>query len=145
MTDRILFYKSNEPHGYLNNYYRSRMYVFGHWWNNVEAPYQAMKCVKGDDFLKIWRAGTPKEARELGQIVQCVPGWEEIKVDVMEQCVMAKFTQDRDILEKLLLTLDAELIENSPIDSFWGCGADGQGQNNLGKVLMRTREKLKGF
>jgi hypothetical protein len=29
-------------------------------------------------------------------------------------------------------------------DMYWGCGADGTGQNMLGKVLMEVREELKG-
>jgi predicted NAD-dependent protein-ADP-ribosyltransferase YbiA (DUF1768 family) len=42
-----------------------------------------------------------------------------------------------------LATGDEEIIENSPIDSYWGCGADGQGKNMLGKILMETRDILR--
>jgi hypothetical protein len=37
-----------------------------------------------------------------------------------------------------------ELIEDSPIDFGWGCGADGSGQNKLGQILMRIRRELDG-
>jgi predicted NAD-dependent protein-ADP-ribosyltransferase YbiA (DUF1768 family) len=37
-----------------------------------------------------------------------------------------------------------ELIEDSPVDYYWGCGADGSGKNMLGKLLMELREELKG-
>lgn len=143
--DKILFYKSNDPFGFLNNFKRSRMYVYNHWWNNVETPYQAMKCVKSEDFNKIRLAATPREARDLGQTVELVPYWNEVKNDIMAECVMAKFLQNKDFLEQLLATGGAELVEDSPVDSYWGCGADGKGLNHLGKILMQTREKLKGY
>jgi ribA/ribD-fused uncharacterized protein len=42
-----------------------------------------------------------------------------------------------------LSTGDEEIVEDSPIDSYWGCGADGKGQNNLGKILMEVRSRLR--
>jgi len=41
----------------------------------------------------------------------------------------------------LLHTRPAELIEDSP-DNFWGIGKDGNGENNLGKLLMAVRQEL---
>jgi len=43
----------------------------------------------------------------------------------------------------LLSTGDEQIIENSPIDYYWGCGADGSGKNMLGQVLMEIREILR--
>jgi ribA/ribD-fused uncharacterized protein len=43
----------------------------------------------------------------------------------------------------LLLTGDHILIEDSPIDYFWGCGADGTGENYLGKILMSVRGEIR--
>jgi len=34
---------------------------------------------------------------------------------------------------------DAELIEASPYDHFWDCGASGTGLSMLGAILMATR------
>ncbi|KAH9932398.1 uncharacterized protein B0H18DRAFT_1116047 [Fomitopsis serialis] len=50
---------------------------------------------------------------------------------------------DVNLRDMLLGTGDAELIEDSPVDSFWGCGHDGQGRNELGKALMRLRDKMR--
>jgi predicted NAD-dependent protein-ADP-ribosyltransferase YbiA (DUF1768 family) len=36
------------------------------------------------------------------------------------------------------------LIENSPKDSYWGIGKNKDGQNWLGKFLMKLREELRG-
>lgn len=139
----IKFYKTNEPHGFLNNFYRSRMFIYGRWWNWVEAPYQAMKTIVPEERDQIWAATTPRESRNLGQKVTMHDSWNDIKVEVMYQCCLAKFTQNEDLLDRLMDTGEEELIEDSPIDSFWGCGADGKGQNNLGKVLMRVRKDLR--
>ncbi len=139
----IKFYKTRDPYGFLNNFYRSRMFIYGRWWNWVEAPYQAMKTIVPAERDAIWAATSPRQARDLGQTVTLHDSWDEIKVEVMYQCCLAKFTQNHELMEKLLATGDEELIEDSPIDSFWGCGADGKGQNNLGKVLMRVRKDLR--
>ena len=139
----IKFYKSNDPYGFLNNFYRSRFFLYHHWWNWVEAPYQAMKTMDVEAYDKIRLATTPREARDIGQTVPIHDSWEEIKIQVMYDCCLAKFTQNQDLMDKLMGTGEEELIEDSPVDSFWGCGADGKGQNHLGKVLMRVRKDLR--
>jgi len=70
--------------------------------------------------------------------------WKQYNIKAMEIAVWHKFTQDRDLKEELLATGDAELIENSDKDAFWGCGADGKGKNELGKALVRLRAQLRG-
>jgi N-glycosidase YbiA len=39
--------------------------------------------------------------------------------------------------------LAAEIIEDSPVDYFWGCGIDRTGTNQLGRILMQVRTDLK--
>lgn len=121
------------------------MFICGRWWNNVEAPYQASKCVLSSDFHAIWKCKTPREARDLGQLVRLRPEWDEIKERVMYECVFAKFTQHHDLLQQLLDTEHKTLVEDSPIDSYWGRGPNGDGQNKLGITLMKVREELRGF
>ena len=41
--------------------------------------------------------------------------WFDVNVEVMDVILHAKFTQHRDLLEKLLGTGDRELIEDSPV------------------------------
>ena len=43
----------------------------------------------------------------------------------------------------MLSTGSADLMEASPWDTFWGLGKKGDGQNNLGKTLVRVREQLR--
>ena len=42
----------------------------------------------------------------------------------------------------LLSTGERKLIEDSPVDYYWGCGEDGSGVNMLGKLLMELRTEL---
>jgi len=66
-----------------------------------------------------------------------------VKEDVMYRCLIAKFRQNDDARSVLLGTGNAQLIEDSPTDYYWGCGRNGTGQNRLGVLLMRLRGELR--
>ena len=138
----IKFYKIKEPYGFMSNFYKSRIFLWGKWWQSTEAAYQSAKTFDDIEKESIRLAKTPRETRNLGQKVQMRADWDIIKYNVMKECVLAKFVQHHDLLEQLLATGDEELIEESPVDSFWGCGADEKGQNMLGKILMEVRKEL---
>lgn len=140
----IKFYKTSGPHGFLNNFKKARMFIYGRWWNNVEAPYQSQKTLDVGEQLQIWEADTPRKARDLGQKVTMRSNWDKVKDQVMYECVLAKFLQHSDLRRELMKTDPEVLIEDSPVDSYWGCGKDGTGKNMLGLTLMRVRQELKG-
>jgi len=139
----IKFYTSAEPYGYLNNFKKSPMFIYGRWWKNVESAYQSQKTLNFEEFNKILSTKHPREARDLGQLVQLRDDWNEIKIPTMYECVLAKFVQNHDFRERLFSTGIEEIAEDSPVDYFWGLGADGSGENNLGKILMIVRDKLR--
>jgi len=60
----------------------------------------------------------------------------------MEEVLHSKFRQHPDLRIMLLGTGNAGL-EYADADGYWGCGADGQGANQLGRVLTRVREQLR--
>lgn len=74
------------------------------------------------------------------------PMWgESMKLAVMEEVVKRKFIANPDLLDMLLATDDQILIEgNTWGDRFWGVDPVGSenGENHLGIILMRVREKL---
>ena len=85
----------------------------------------------------------PSDAKRLGRHVPLREDWNSIKEQIMYEICKAKFTQNPDLAEKLLETGDAELIEgNWWHDTTWGM-CNGEGQNLLGKILMRVREEIK--
>lgn len=61
----------------------------------------------------------------------------------MREVVLQKFRTHADIREILLATGEEVLVENSPIDYYWGYGKDGSGKNKLGQLLMEVREILR--
>ena len=140
---QLKFYKLNDPGGFMSNFYRSTFKIYGRTWTTVEHAYQAQKCVDDNEYNSIHEAKTPRIARNLGQEVKMRKDWDSVKRSVMKECCMAKFTQDETLKRELLDTGDQELIEDSPVDWYWGCGSDGKGQNMLGKVLMEIREELR--
>ncbi len=60
----------------------------------------------------------------------------------MRAVVLAKFSQHDDLRAQLLATGDAQLVEHTERDAFWGDGGDGSGANMLGRILMDVREQL---
>lgn len=87
---------------------------------------------------------------ELGKVNECIrkykklvsirQDWEAVKVNVMRCGLTEKFTQNENLKKLLLSTGDAELVEDSPYDAFWG--AANNGKNMLGKLLMEARHEL---
>jgi predicted NAD-dependent protein-ADP-ribosyltransferase YbiA (DUF1768 family) len=60
----------------------------------------------------------------------------------MEALLRLKLAQHSWVRERLLATGDAEIIEDSPKDSFWGRGPDWKGKNHLGRLWMKLRAEL---
>lgn len=48
----------------------------------------------------------------------------------MRDAVMAKFTQHDELREMLLATGEAELVEHTTNDAYWGDGGDGSGKKH---------------
>lgn len=140
----IKFYKTADPYGFLNNYSEYKFFIYGKWFRWVEAAYQSQKTLIKEEQDVIWSEKSPKRVRDLGQVCSMRSDWDEVKVSIMKECVMAKFLQHSDLRKQLMNTGDEELVEDSPVDAWWGCGKDGTGKNMLGKILMEVREELKG-
>jgi ribA/ribD-fused uncharacterized protein len=132
---------------FLSNFYESPMKVFtpiaGAWVvPTLEHAYQLFKTNDPDEQRKIAAAYSPGKAKRMGQRVTLREDWEDTKLQVMLSLLQNKFSNPV-LRQKLLDTGDAELIEgNTWGDTFWGV-CKGTGQNWLGILLMRVRDKLK--
>lgn len=141
----IYFYTSNEePYGCFSNFSQHGIEIDGSWWPTVEHYFQAQKFAGHPYAEQIQRASTPKQAAEMGRNrkLPLRPDWEQVKDDVMFQALLCKFKTHPGPRTLLLSTDQEEIVENAPGDYYWGCGADGNGQNKLGKLLMRVRTIL---
>ncbi len=114
----------------------------GHWWLTSEHYYQAHKHIDTPQFEQVRQAPDPTEAKLRGRALPCRSDWEAVKDEVMHRAVLHKFLAHGAIRDRLLATGDEVLIEDSPVDYYWGCGADGSGRNRLGEILMEIRARL---
>ncbi|HUN09481.1 MAG TPA: NADAR family protein [Aggregatilineales bacterium] len=142
----IYFYSSlEEPYGCFSNFSRHGVEIDNVYYKTCEHYFQAMKFDGSTkDMEDVRRAATPKLAAQIGRD-RSRPlrhDWETVKDDVMRRGVLHKFRRHADIQAILLGTGSAELIENSPVDYYWGSGADGTGLNKLGYILMEVRSLL---
>ncbi|KAG8741989.1 hypothetical protein FRC10_002147 [Ceratobasidium sp. 414] len=68
------------------------------------------------------------------------PDWEEVQMDKMDEVLALKFTQHPALGRMLMSTNPAQLLYMW--DAPWGAGPDLKGPNNLGKAIMRCRDRL---
>lgn len=140
----IRFYGRKDPCFAFSNFSRDSFELDGYYWKTSEHYFQAMKFVGTEHFHDVRLAPTPSKAAEIGRdrTRPLRHDWEQVKDKIMYDAIKAKFTQNPDILEVLLGTGSATLIEASPTDKYWGEGKDRSGKNMLGILLMQLREEL---
>lgn len=141
----IYFYSTREQYGCFSNFSPHGFELDNLYWQTSEHYFQAQKFVGTIHLEQIRLVKTPKDAAKMGRerTRPLRQDWEQVKDDIMRQAVLCKFTTHADIREILLDTGNQEIIENSPIDWYWGCGSDGTGKNMLGIILMEVREILR--
>lgn len=127
---------------WLSNFYITDIEYDGIIYKSSEHAFQAAKS--SDKEVREWvgQANTPAEAKKRGRKVVKRDDWEDIRIEVMEEILINKFSK-RPLRQKLRQTGDEELVEvNWWGDKFWGV-CRGVGENNLGKLLMKIRNLIK--
>jgi len=69
--------------------------------------------------------------------------WGQVFLKMMEDVLYLKFKQHPDLRTHLMNTGTALVAYAEPNDSFWGEGPAGQGANELGKAMVRVRDRLR--
>lgn len=144
----IYFYKADAPFGCFSNFSPHPIWIDGVYWQTVEHYYQAHKFVGGKNesaIAEIRKAKTPAEAAQIGRSRphQWRDDWDRVKPHIMWQGVFTKFLSHPDIQAILLSTGDELLVEDSPVDYYWGCGTDRTGLNKLGEIIMNVRQEIR--
>lgn len=106
---------------------------------SVEHAYQAAKThdIKAKRYIATLTAG---QAKRYGKTLVLRKDWEDVKVLIMRDFLMLKFSSHPYLKEKLIDTGSKTLIEgNKWGDTFWGV-CNGAGNNMLGTLLMEIRE-----
>lgn len=141
----VRFYEPEEDYGFLSNFYPSPIAVGGETFPTVEHYYQSRKFVGSEEAelvrAKLISAATPADCFALSRehATLCRPDWHIHRKRDMFRGLIHKFKQYPVLREQLLSTGSATIVENSPTDVFWGCGADHTGENVLGRMLMNIR------
>lgn len=110
---------------------------------SVEHAYQAAKYPYDQrrQFVEV-NAG---QAKRLGQKAPNYNSkkWAKHKYEIMYALNWQKYFNNEILQEKLVMTSGCDLQErNHWGDRDWGTDENGIGENNLGKILMRVREKI---
>ena len=140
----IRFFDKDDPYYEFTNFAPYDVTMAGLVWPTVEHYYQAQKFVDPLRQEQIRAASGATQARTLGQSTRGVrPDWDQRRLEVMKEALIAKFTQHQKLRTLLVGTGDAQLIEASPKDRFLGEGKDGTGENHMGRLLEEVREILR--
>lgn len=128
-------------YAFLSNFYDVPVEYNGLCFYNSEAAFQAQKTLDETERVQFANLDASNSKR-LGRVITLRDDWERVKVQVMYEVCYAKFTQNPHLVKWLIETGDEILVEgNTWNDKFWGI-CNGEGANNLGKILMAIRAEL---
>lgn len=127
---------------WLSNFWPAKIELWELKFPSAENAYQAAKCLYEEDMAQ-FESCSAGVAKIKGRNVKMIPGWDGLKLGLMEEIVRQKFSdKNPELKAKLLLTGDQELVEgNQWGDRYWGV-CRGVGQNHLGKILMKVRKEI---
>lgn len=158
MNKIICFHNPDEENGYLSNWYPSRFTMDDIVFSSMEQFMMYRKAVcfhdsniaaqilKTDDFARI---------KELGRLVSGYDDnhWNGVRQIIVYEGLLAKFSQNTELKERLKDTDNALLAECAVKDQIWGIGLSmnnpdrfdrtkWKGQNLLGYALMMARDRM---
>jgi N-glycosidase YbiA len=145
MQQVIQFYSVSAEYGEFSNFAAFPITLKGKVWPTSEHYFQAQKFAGTAHAEAIRKTRSPMIAARMGRDRKkpLRRDWESVKDDIMLDAVRAKFTQHPELLSLLLATGDAQLVEHTVNDSYWGDAGDGSGKNMLGRILMQLRDQLR--
>ena len=156
----IGFYRVRDEYGYMSNWYPSTFAIGGITFSSSEQYMMYMKAITFKDYdtaNKIMSTNDVSRIKSLGRQVSNYNEivWNGIRATVVYEGLLEKFSQNKELMDKLLSTGDSILCECSPTDCVWGIGlsvdnpdvydiSKWRGQNLLGFILCLVRDKLRG-
>ena len=145
----IRFMKTDEPYGGLSNMCNMPIVINGITIKNSEALYQACRFPLNKKIQKrIIEASNGYSSKLISRkyTKRTRDDWYDVNVRIMYWCLRVKLIQNINVFGQLLIdTGTKDIVEHSYKDAFWGAKLkDGYyvGNNILGKLLMRLRERL---
>ena len=155
-NETTLFYRQD---AFLSNFHPSVFTLEGRTYNCNEQYYCAQKARCFGDRPKecqIMASNNPAEMKYLSSKIDGYNNdfWMRKREQIMHQGLLAKFTQNEQLAQKLNNTENNLLAESAPNDTFWGTGLHimeknaflhnaWKGKNTLGTLLMQVRDSLR--
>ena len=128
---------------FLSNFHLSPTSRHDLLYPSIEHAFQAAKTFDSEEHEAIRFAPSAREAKKLGRKCSLREDWQDVRLELMQELIKAKFEINPDLSQRLLETGVGELVEgNNWNDTFWGV-CKGEGLNHLGRVLMEVREGLR--
>lgn len=154
-SEEILFNSKSPNFSWLSNFFPTLIYSetpFPAIFMGVESAYKAYKAflsgASEESLSEIIRSIDLKKAKRIRPLYlenQEMPFLRKEKVSLMRKLISDKFSQN-SILEKRLEATGSSMLVEHTDHPFWGDGSStssvskGEGDNRLGKILMRQRE-----
>ena len=140
----ILFYSTKDAYGEFSNFAAFPIEIDDRTWPISEHYFQAQKFAGTEHEELIRNTPSPMAVARIGRDRKrpLRADWEEVKDSVMRKAVRAKFDQHPRLAAMLIATGNAEIVEHTENDAYWGDGGDGKGLNRLGEILMQVRAEM---
>lgn len=121
-------------YSFLSIFHKCKVEFEGMTYPSVEHAFQAAKNPDPEYRRSVAAVGSPVTAKRMGKKTVLRPDREEVKEGIMYELLISKFS-DPGLRDKLI-------EGNNHWDRYWGV-CRGEGQNKLGKLLMKVREEVK--
>jgi hypothetical protein len=130
---------------WLSNFYPCDITFEGKTYTSIEHAYMSAKSLDPNWKQFCIETEDPRAVKKRSREIKLIPEWENIKVDVMRECVTQKFSKE-PFRSKLLDTKNEYIQEgNWWNDRFWGVDLKSNppvGKNMLGILIMEVRSNL---
>jgi len=145
-----MIHKFADKYKFLSSFYNVNIRLNGKEYKSVEHAYQANKTKNESEHEWIRNAPTASKAKTFGKKVRLRKNWNDIKYRLMLKLVRSKF-KHTELRNMLLETGNEELVEgNYWHDNYFGnCKClkceKIEGENHLGKILMKVRKEIRNI
>lgn len=159
MKKIICFHSSKEENGWLSNWYISDFRVDNITFSSMEQYMMYKKAdIFGDEKIKreVLSIDDVSKIKSLGRLVKNYNDtiWNGVRQIIVYDGLYAKYSQNKELRDRLLKTGDAILAECAVYDKIWATGVSikdasrfdmnrWSGQNLLGFATMLVRDKTR--
>ena len=154
----LCFHNPDEENGYLSNWYQSEFMVDHVKFSSMEQYMMYQKAMTFQDHMVAKEILQTKDVAKIKQQGRQVTNyndhiWNGIRQIVVYEGLVAKFSQNGELKQRLKGTKTAILAECAVKDRIWGIGlsmkdskrldiTQWKGENLLGYALMEVRKRL---